>query len=125
MKKFRPLLLVLAIALTGAPPLRGQDAFEGIDLLYPEFAHPVADAQAAIESRDFRFIRIDRRKRSVPGLERYPGMRTRYGTKFIRQRFRIFATSSQNFSFNLRARAYAYEYNQTLLKFLLEQHQKK
>ena len=98
----------------------GQDAFGGVDLLYPEFAHPQPDAQAAIKRGDFRFIVTDRHQ-TAPGVERYPRLKEIYGTKVIRQRFRIFATRSQNFSFNLRARAYAEAYNRTMLHYLLRE----
>ena len=56
----------------------------------------------------------------MPGVERYPRLRKSHKTKYIRQPLRIFATRSENFSFNLRARAYAYEYNQTLVSYLLQ-----
>ena len=101
------------------PFANGQDSFSGVDLLYPEFAHPREDALAAMKRRDFRFIMIDRRG-TAPGVERHPQLKANYGTKFIRQRFRIFATRSENFSFNLRARTYASDYNQTLVRYLLE-----
>ncbi|MDQ3545911.1 MAG: hypothetical protein M3429_05250, partial [Verrucomicrobiota bacterium] len=58
--------------------------------------------------------------RTTPGIERYPRLKEIYGVKVIKQRFRIFATRSQNFSFGLRARAYAHDYNQTLLEYLLK-----
>ena len=119
MNRFLPVCLLLFIGWTLASPTNGQDSFAGIDLLYPEFAHPREDALAAVERRDFRFIMIDRQG-TVPGLERYPQLKATYGTRFIKQRFRIFATRSQNFSFNLRARTYAHEYNQTLVRYLLE-----
>jgi hypothetical protein len=105
------------------PFANGQDSFSGVDLLYPEFAHPEKDALAAIKRRDCRFIMIDRRG-TVPGVERYPRLKATYGSKFIKQRFRIFATRSQNFSFNLRARTYAHDYNQTLLRYMLERRPK-
>ena len=106
MKRLLPVLLILGIGFVRIPLANGQDSFSGVDLLYPEFAHPREDAFAAIERRDFRFIMIDRQG-TVPGVERYPQLKATYGTKFIKQRFRIFATRSQNFSFNLRARTYA------------------
>jgi hypothetical protein len=123
MNRFLPACMLLFIGWTLASPTNGQDSFAGIDLLYPEFAHPQGDALAAIKRRDFRFITTDRHK-TVPGVERYPRLKEIYGTKFIKQRFRIFATRSQNFSFNLRARTYAYDYNRTLLRFLLKQRPK-
>jgi hypothetical protein len=120
----RPAMKTLVIsfficALGAVLPAAGQDTFAGVDLLYPELAHPREDAQASIKKRDFRFIAIDRYGQDIPGLEQYPSMRWTYGTRFVRQPFRIFATNSQNFSFAIRARAYAKEYNQTLLHYLL------
>ncbi len=117
MNRFLAACILLLIGMAPAAPLRGQDTFAGVDLLYPEFAHPQKDALAASKERDFRFIMIDRRG-TVPGIEAFPRLREVFGTKFIRQRFRIFATRSQNFSFHLRARTYAYDYNQTLLAYL-------
>lgn len=111
-------LLAFALGLALVPHANGQD-FPGVDLLYPEFAHPEQDALAAIEKRDFRFITVDRHGKVAPGVERYPRLVEIHGTKFIKQRFRIFATSSQKFSFALRARAYADDYNRTVLRYLL------
>jgi len=117
MHRFLPLLLVFLLILN-AP---GQDAAAGgIDLLYPEFAHPREDAFAAIEKREYRFISVDRHGKDVPATERHRRLVEFYGTRFVKQRFRIFATPSQNFSFILRARAYAREYNETLLHYLLQ-----
>ncbi|CAN5382141.1 hypothetical protein BH20VER3_BH20VER3_10210 [soil metagenome] len=121
MRRILPLLWLFAIGTTSLGEARAQESLAGIDLLYPEFAHPKEDAQAAIKRRDFRFIMIDRRG-TVSGVERYPRLRAAYGTRFIRHRFRIFVTRSRNFSYNLRARAYATEYNQTLLRYLLKHH---
>jgi hypothetical protein len=118
-----PVLLIFGVGFALIPLATGQDSLAGVDLLYPEFAHPQEDALVAIKRRDFRFITIDRRE-TVPGVERYPQLKATYGTKFIKQRFRIFATRSQNFSFNLRARAYAYDHNQTLVRYLLERRPK-
>ena len=123
MNRFLPAWMLLCIGWMLILPSNGQDSFAGIDLLYPEFAHPQRDALAAIKRRDFRFITTDRHE-SVPGVERYPRLKAIQGTKFIKQRFRLFATRSQNFSFNLRARAYAYDYNRTLLRYLLKQRPK-
>jgi len=123
MIRLLPLLLIFGLGLGRVPPAHGQDSFSGVDLLYPEFAHPREDALAAIRRRDFRFIMIDRRG-TTPGLERYPQLKTAYGTKFIKQRFRIFSTLSQNFSFSLRARTYARDYNQALIQYLQESHPK-
>ncbi len=118
MNRFLPACIFFFVGMALAWPVRGQDALAGIDLLYPEFAHPREDAIAAIKQRDFRFVATDRR-RTAPGVERYPRLKEIYGVKLIKQRFRIFTTRSQNFSFGLRARAYASAYNQTLLEYLL------
>jgi hypothetical protein len=115
--------LILAVEFVCLSAANGQNSFSGVDLLYPEFVQPQKDAFAAIERRDFRFIMIDHWG-TVPGVERYPQLKAIYGTRFIRQRFRIFATRSQNFSFNLRARTYARDYNQTLVRYLLERRPK-
>jgi hypothetical protein len=121
----RVLFLLFACGCVPAPLAGAQNSFSGIDLLYPEFAHPREDASAAIEKRDFRFINIDRHGKDVPGLKRYPGLVEIYGTQFVKQRFRLFETPSRKFSFTLRARAYAEEYNQALLHHLLRQSRKK
>ncbi len=110
-------LFLISLLVSGA---HAQDSPLGIDLLYPEFAHPREDAFTAIEKRDYRFINVDRHAKEVPGLERSPRMIEIYGTKFVKQRFRLSATPSQKFSFILRARAYAEEYNLTLLHYLLQ-----
>jgi hypothetical protein len=55
----------------------------------------------------------------VPGVERYPRLRKSHKTKYIRQPLRIFATRSENFSFNLRAEAYAARYNRVIVEYLL------
>ena len=112
--------LILWIGLAFVSFATGQDSFSGVDLLYPELAHPQEDAKAALKQRDFRFIAIDRYGKDVPGLERFPRLKQIHGTKFVRQPFRIFATRSQNFSFALRARAYAHEYNEIIRRYLLE-----
>ncbi len=124
MIRFLPACMLLFIGCALVLPASGQDSFAGVDLLYPEFAHPEEAAQVAIKRRDFRFIRTDRHD-TVPGVERYPRLKEIYGTKFIRQRFRIFVTSSENFSYNLRARAYASDYNRTLLRYLLKERAKR
>jgi hypothetical protein len=121
MNRLLLLLLVFVLALLAG----AQDSFSEVDLLYPEFAHPREDASAAIEKRDYRFINVDRHGKDVPGLKRYPGLVEIYGTQFVRQRFRLFETPSQKFSFSLRARAYAEEYNQALLHYLLRQPRQK
>ena len=123
MKKLLPVLLIFGVGFMYIPLTKGQDSFSGVDLLYPELAHPREDALAAIKRQDFRFIMIDHRG-TVPGAERYPQLKATYSTRFIKQRFRIFATRSQNFSFNLRARTYAHDYNQTLIRYLQEWHPK-
>ena len=117
MNRLLPLLLVLSLFASA----RAQDSPAEFDLLYPEFAHPREDAFAAIEKRDYRFINVDRHGKDVPGLERYPRLVEIYGTRFVKQRFLLFATPSQKFSFILRARAYAGEYNRTLLHYLGQQ----
>ena len=91
MKKLLPVLLIFGLGFVRIPLANGQDSFPGVDLLYPEFAHPREDALAAIERHDFRFIMIDHQG-TVPGVERYPQLKATYGTRFIKQRtFRIFA----------------------------------
>lgn len=119
MNRFLPACTLLFIGWTLVLPANGQDAFSGVDLLYPEFAHPQEDARAAIARRDLRFVATDRYQ-TAPGVERYPRLKEINGTKVIKQRFRIFASRSQNFSWNLRARNYARDYNQTLLRYLLK-----
>lgn len=118
-------LLILAVGLAFPSFALGQESFSGVDLLYPELAHPQEDAEQAIKQRDFRFIAIDRYGKDAPGVERFPRLKEIHGTKFVRQRFRIFANSSQNFSFALRARAYAHDYNRAILRYLLKQPRKK
>ncbi len=113
-------LLILFLGFGFPSFATGQDSFSGVDLLFPELAHPREDAKAALKQRDYRFIAIDRYGKDVPGLERFPRLQETHGTKFIRQPFRIFATRSQNFSFALRARAYAREYNGIILRYLLK-----
>jgi len=120
MNRFLPLLLVF-LFVSGAS---AQESVGGIDLLYPEFAHPREDALAAIAKRNYRFINVDRHGKDVPGTERFEGLVEFYGTRFVKQRFRIFQTPSQNFSFILRARAYARGYNDTLLHYLLQKSSK-
>ncbi|HEY1583459.1 MAG TPA: hypothetical protein VGF73_10215 [Chthoniobacterales bacterium] len=125
MNRFLCALLVLGMGLAFPQLARGQDSFSGVDLLYPELAHPEQDAKAALSRHDFRFIAIDRYGKNVPGVERYPRLKQKQGTKFVPQPFRIFATRSQNFSFGLRARAYAEEYNRILLRELLKRPRRK
>jgi hypothetical protein len=72
MKPWLIFLLLLAPGILSPPPLIGQEAGAGIgiDLLYPEFAHPREDVAAAIQRDDLRFIAIDRARRIVPGMRR-------------------------------------------------------
>jgi hypothetical protein len=121
MNRFQSALLIFLIGLAPAPLARAQDSVLGVDPLYPEFAHPREDAFAAIEKRDYRFINVDRHGKDVPGLERYARFVEIYGMRPVKQRFLLFATPSQKFSFILRARAYAEEYNQTVLHYLQQQ----
>jgi hypothetical protein len=119
MNRLFPLLIVGALGFFSLLRAAGQDSFAGIDLLYPELAHPDKDAQEAIERRDFRFVAIDPYGKDVPGMEHHLVMERRYGTKLVWHPFRIVASPSQNFSFKIRARAYATEYNRILLRHLL------
>jgi hypothetical protein len=120
-----PVFMLVACGWTFAPSARAQDSLLGVDPLYPEFAHPREDAFAAIEKRDFRFINVDRHGKDVPGLERYARFVEIYGMRPVKQRFLLFASPSQKFSFILRARAYAEEYNQTVLHYLQQQQSSK
>ncbi len=119
MRNFLGALLLFAICVSLPAPARAQAAFGGVDLLYPELAHPEEDARAAIKKGDLRFVAIDRYGKDTPGVNRYPQFKRRYGTRFVKQPFRIIATPSQNFSFRIRARAYAETYNAILLRHLL------
>ena len=121
MNRFQSALLIFLIGLAPVPFASAQDSLLGVDPLYPEFAHPREDALAAIKKRDYRFINVDRHGKDVPGLEHYGHFVEIYGTRLVKQRFRLFATPSQNFSFILRARAYANEYNQAILHYLQQQ----
>ena len=123
MNRLLSVILIFGAGFALIPLATGQDSLAGVDLLYPEFAHPQEDALAAIQRRDFRFIMIDHRG-TVPGVEHHPQLKATYGTKFIKQPFRIFATRSQNFSFNLRARAYADDYNEALVRYLQQRRPK-
>lgn len=122
MKNRLPLLLLLLLASAHLPRLAGQDLTGEIDLLYPEFSHPERDVAAAIQQRDYRFIAVDRARRIVPGMEHGRRLRRIYGVRHLRQRFRLFPSRSENFSYNLRAQSYAEQYNLTLAKFLLAHH---
>src|SRR5690242_7335162 len=96
------LLIVFALGLSLVSHAHGQDSFAGVDLLYPELAHPDKDAHRAIKRSDFRFVAIDRYGKDAPGLESSPQLKRHYGTKLVRQPFRIIATPSQDFSFRIR-----------------------
>lgn len=119
--KVAQLLVVLGFCALLPARLAGQDPSSEIDLLYPEYAHPVADAQAAIARHDYRFIAVDRARKIVPGMNHATRLRRQGKVRFLRQRLRLFATASENFSFNLRAHAYAEEYNLYLAHFLATQ----
>ncbi|HEY2710938.1 MAG TPA: hypothetical protein VGI60_00365 [Chthoniobacterales bacterium] len=119
MKKLLISFLIWAVGLSSTLCALGQDTYAGIDLLYPQLAHPREDATVAIKRRDFRFVIVNRSDTDVPGLDKHQSLKWIYGTKFVRRPFRIFATKSQDFSFNIRARAYAEEYNRMLLHHLL------
>lgn len=127
MKRRWLLLLSAALALAAPRPIAAQEAGVGvgIDLLYPEFAHPRADVAASIKRDDLRFIATDRARKIVPGMEHSRNLLRRYRVKHIRQRFRLFPSRSENFSYNLRAEAYAREYNLTLKEYLLSHPKKK
>ena len=116
--------MLVACGWTLAPLAGAQNSISGVDLLYPEFAHPREDALAAIEKRDYRFINVDRHGKDVPGMQRYARFVEIHGTQLVKQRFLLYATPSQKFSFILRARVYADEYNQTLLHYLQQQNAK-
>ena len=109
-------LLCLAVPIS----LKAEEPFLGVDLLFPELAHPTDDLSAAIRRRDFRFITINREMTIVPGVENYPRTVKRYGKKFMKQPLHLFLSRSRTFSYNIRVRAYAAEYNTTLLQYLLK-----
>lgn len=127
MERLLPTLLILVFGFASILPASGQQAVQpsgqeslpGIDLLYPEFAHPQRDAASAIRHHNFRFITMDRVGQVVPGVEQYPNLKSLYGLRLLRQHLHLFASASEKFSFDLRARAYAKEYNQTLVDYLL------
>ncbi|MEO6870724.1 MAG: hypothetical protein ABI233_00720 [Chthoniobacterales bacterium] len=122
-----PVFLLAALVISSQYPVAAQEAGAGvgIDLLYPEFAHPREDVAASIKRDDLRFIATDRARRIVPGMEHSRNLLRQYRVKHIRQRFRLFPSRSQNFSYNLRAEAYAREYNLTLKQYLLSHPKKK
>jgi hypothetical protein len=116
--KTSPVLLILGDRIGAHSSAHGQDSFSGVDLYI--LSLPIRERTPYGDRAARLLIMIDRQG-TIPGLERYPQLKATYSTRFIKQRFRIFATSSQNFSFNLRARTYAHDYNQTLVHYLLEQ----
>jgi hypothetical protein len=126
MKRWLFCFLSIVLIVVSQSPVAAQEAGAGvgIDLLYPEFAHPREDVAAAIKRDDLRFIAIDRARKVVPGMPHSGKLLRRYGVRHIRQRFRLFPSRSENFSYNLRARAYAEAYNMTLAKYLLSHREK-
>lgn len=124
----RGLVFVLsALVISSQHPVAAQVAGVGvgIDLLYPEFAHPREDVAASIKQDDLRFIATDRARKVVPGMEHSRSLLRRYRVRHIKQRFFLFPTRSENFSYNLRAEAYARKYNLALKQYLLSHPQKK
>ena len=119
MSRILPALFSFVLVFGFVKPAAAQDMLAGVDLLYPQLAHPETDARTAIKKNDLRFIAVDRYGKDTPGVNNYPRLKNHYGTKFVRQPFRIIATSSQDFSFRIRARAYAEIYNRILLRHLL------
>ena len=119
------MLLVSVLVFLSALPAAGQESFPGIDLLYPQFAHPQRDAAVAIRHRDFRFVTMDRIGEVVPGVEWYPHLKAIYGLKLLKAHLHLFASASEKFSFDLRARAYALQYNQAMIDYLLAHQRKK
>jgi hypothetical protein len=114
------LLLLLSLSLVWFAPLQAEEPVFGVDLLFPELAHPKEDALAAIRRHDFRFITTNRAMTIVPGVEDYPQVVRHRGTKFMKQPLHLFASRSRTFSYNIRVRAYAVDYNKTLLEYLLQ-----
>jgi hypothetical protein len=121
----RRFFLILLFTFSWFPPLKAEEQIIGVDLLFPELAHPVEDAQRAIRGHDYRFIAINRAMTTVPGVEDHPRTVHHYGTKFMKQPLHLFASRSRTFSYNIRVRAYAADYNKTLLEFLLRKQQAK
>ncbi len=119
MRKILPALFCFVLTFGVVKAAGAQDTLAGVDLLYPKLAYPEADARTAIKKDDLRFIAVDRYGKDTPGVNGYPRLKNRYGTKFVRQPFRIIPTASQDFSFRIRARAYAEIYNRVLLRHLL------
>jgi hypothetical protein len=60
MHQFLPSFLLIFLGWTLVSPAHAEDPSVGVDLLYPEFAHPQEDARAAIGRNDLRFITTDR-----------------------------------------------------------------
>jgi|1186.fasta_scaffold258596_1 hypothetical protein len=120
MNRLQCALVIFLISSLSAAIATAQDADPRIEVdpLFPEFAHPRQDAFRAIETRDYRFINIDRHGKDVPGLEHYGRFIELYGTKFLKQRFLPPLSASRKFSYLLRSRAYAREYNETILHYL-------
>lgn len=114
--RFFPILL---LALASFLPLKAEEPVIGVDLLFPELAHPIEDAQRSIRAHDYRFIAINRAMTSVPGMEGHPQTLRHYGTKFMKQPLHLFQSRSRTFSYNIRVRAYATDYNKTVLTYLL------
>jgi hypothetical protein len=118
-------LLILFFLVASFPPLQGEEPVIGVDLLFPELAHPVEDAGRAIQGHDYRFITVNRAMTAVPGVEDHPRTVQHYGTKFMKQPLHLFVSRSRAFSYNIRVRAYATDYNKTLLEYLLQKERSK
>ncbi len=88
-----------------------------IDLMYPWLARPVGDAKAAIAKSDFRFVVVARDAKWIPGYERQRLAAKSVQTKRIRHPSGP-ATTSAQFSFELRAKIYATRYNRTLFDYV-------
>jgi len=119
MRKILPALFCFVLTFGLVKSAAAQDTLAGVDLLYPKLAYPEEDARTAIKKNDLRFIAVDRYGKDTPGVNSYPRLKNHYGTKFVRQPFRIIVTPSQDFSFRIRARAYAEIYNRILVRYLL------
>ena len=114
------LLLLFLFILSSLAISKAEEPVLGVDLVFPELAHPREDALAAIRRSDFRFITIDWTMKVVPGVEKYPRTVRHYGTKFMKQPLHLFTSRSRSFSYNIRVRAYASEYNKVILQSVLE-----
>ena len=119
------LLTLLLLGLVWIAPLQADEAIIGVDHLFPELAHPNEDALRSIRAHDYRFITINRAMTVVPGVEDHPQTVRHHGTKFVKQPVHLFLSRSRTFSYNIRLRAYAADYNQTLLRYLLQKKQEK